>query len=99
MLILLAAGLLPLLVGCGGPKDRIIGKWQTEESANPITWEFSKNGAVQAGNTSGRYSFGDGSRLKIETKFATFVYEIQFEDETMIWTEPNGSRTKLKRAP
>ncbi len=95
----LIAAVLSLTAACGGPRDRILGKWKAEESANAMVWEFSKNGVVEAGNTSGRYSFGDGSRLKIQTRSATFVYELQFEDDTMIWKEPNGTRTKLKRLP
>jgi hypothetical protein len=85
------------LAACDNRKQQIVGRWQVEGGANPIVWEFSPNGAVKTGTTQGRYTFGDRGRLKIQTKFATFVYEIELAPDRMIWKEPNGSRTELKR--
>jgi len=85
------------LAACDNRRQQIVGKWQVEGGANPIVWEFSPNGVVNAGSTAGRYTFGDRGRLKIQTQFATFVYEIDVGKDRMIWKEPNGSRTELKR--
>ena len=85
------------IASCDNRKQQIIGKWQVEGGANPIVWEFSPNGAVRTGSTLGRYTFGDRGRLKIQTQFATFVYELELATDRMIWKEPNGSRTELKR--
>lgn len=92
-----ATGLL-LLTSCGGPRDQIVGKWQAQGEAG-VVWEFSKNGVVRTGNTSGRYSFGDRGRIKIQTPSATFVYELAIKDDTMTWKDPSGARIELKRAP
>jgi len=89
--------LLCTIASCDNRKQQIIGRWQVEGGANPIVWEFSPNGAVNAGTTQGRYTFGDRGRLKIQTQFATFVYEIELAKNRMIWKEPNGSRIELKR--
>ena len=96
---LLSAGLLFSLTACDRSRDRIVGKWQAASGANAMVWEFSPDGAVKAGETAGKYTFGDRSRLKIQTPSATFVYEIELTDDTMVWTEPSGARTELKRVP
>ena len=85
------------LGGCGRPQDRIVGKWKMQNDAT--VWEFSKNGAATNGNISGKYSFGDRGRMKIQTAAATFVYEVEFSDNGMAWKDPNGSRMELKRVP
>ena len=85
------------LEGCNRPQDRIVGKWKMQNDAT--VWEFSKNGAVTNGNISGKYSFGDRGRMKIQTAAATFVYEVEFNDDGMAWKDPNGSRMELKRVP
>lgn len=92
-------GLALTLSGCDQSQDRIVGKWKVQSDASATVWDFSKNGAVTAGNISGKYTFGDRRRLKIQTQSATFVYEIEFKDDAMIWKDPNGSRTELRRVP
>ena len=84
---------------CNRPQDRIVGKWKVQSDTGATVWEFSPNGTVTTGNTTGRYTFGDRSRLKIQTRSATFVYELQLKDDSMIWREANGSRTELTRVP
>ena len=96
---LFGAGILLVAAACDRPQDRIVGKWKVQNDASATVWEFSPNGAVKAGNTAGKYTFGDRSRLKIQTPSATFVYEIELKDDTMIWREPSGARTELKRVP
>jgi hypothetical protein len=83
------------LAGCGRSQDQIVGKWKGETSST--VWEFLDKGVVNNGNTSGRYSFGDSHRLKIQMPAATFVYEIDLKEDRMIWKDPNGSQTELRR--
>ena len=90
---------LLVVVACDNSQSRIVGNWKVQNDASATVWEFSKNGAVKAGNISGKYTFGDRGRLKIQTQFATFVYEIEMKDDAMTWKDPNGSRTELKRVP
>lgn len=96
---LLGVALLLLMPACDRTRDRIVGKWKVQNDASAMVWEFASDGAVKAGNTVGKYTFGDRSRLKIQTPSATFVYEIELKDDTMIWREPSGARTELKRVP
>jgi hypothetical protein len=94
-----ALAVLFTLSGCNSPKDRIVGRWEVQGGTNPMVWEFAKNGAVKSGNISGKYTFASSDRLKIQTQFATFVYSIRMDGDTMTWTEPNGTRTQLKKVP
>ena len=87
------------LSACDGPADRILGKWKVAGDTSGAVWEFSKNAVVKTPNGSGKYSFGDRSRLKIQTQFATFVYEVDIAGDTMKWRDPNGSTTELTRVP
>jgi hypothetical protein len=92
--------LLSALAACEGPADRIVGKWQPSGGTSGAgVWEFSKNGGVKTPTGTGKYSFGDRKRLKIQTPFATFVYEVEISDDTMKWRDPNGSTTELTRVP
>jgi hypothetical protein len=84
---------------CDRPADRVVGKWKVNGDASGAIWEFSKNGTVKTPNASGKYTFGDRSRLKIQTQFATFVYEVDVTGDTMKWRDPNGSTTELTRVP
>lgn len=99
----LAATLWSLLLlgvaGCDTSHDQIVGKWKVDGDASAMVWEFAKNGGVKAGTSAGKYTFGDRNRLKIQTQFATFVYEVEFAGDRMIWKEPNGSRSELRRMP
>ena len=60
-----------------------------------MLWEFSANGAVLVGDIRGRYKFGDQDRIKIETPFATSVYQMKISGDRMILQEPGGG-TKLE---
>lgn len=85
------------LTSCGGPKKEIIGKWRVEGNASDVVWDFRANGSVTSGDAPGRYSFGDNDRLKIETRSATFVRQIEIKGDHMTWREPNGTKTELVR--
>lgn len=90
--------LLLALVACDSSRKQIVGKWKTASGAEEMVWEFSPGGAVTMGGTPGRYSFGDNQRLKIETRAATFVYQIEFTgSDRMTWTNPSGAKTELQR--
>ncbi len=83
--------------GCGGRFHDIAGKWHTSGDANSLVWEFSENGSLLIGNTRGRYSFGDNNRIKIQTPFATSVYQMEFWGDRMILREVNGSKLEFTR--
>ena len=91
------AVLLCAMAGCGGPSHDIVGKWHTSGDANAIVWEFSENRSLLIGNTRGRYSFGDNNRIKIETPFATSVYQMEFSGDRMVLREVNGSKLVFTR--
>src|SRR5207253_8662207 len=69
------------IAGCGS--STIVGKWRLMGGSNAILWEFSANGAVLIGDVRGRYKFGDQDRIKIETPFATTVYQMTISGERM----------------
>jgi hypothetical protein len=87
--------LLCAITGCGNPK--IIGKWRMSGGSNATVWEFSKNGLVLIGDVRGRYRFGDQDRIKIETPFATTVYQLKISRDRMILQEPGGSKLEFTR--
>jgi len=87
--------LLCAITGCGNPK--IIGKWRMSGGSNATVWEFSKNGLVFTGDVRGRYRFGDQDRIKIETPFATTVYQLKISRARMILQEPGGSKLEFTR--
>jgi hypothetical protein len=60
-------------------------------------WEFSANGAVRAGDIRGRYKFGDQDRIKIETPYATAVYQLKISGERMVLQEPGGSKLEFTK--
>ena len=60
-------------------------------------WEFKPNGAVLVGDISGRYKFVDQDRIKIETPFATTVYQLKVSGEQMVLEEPGGSSLEFTR--
>ena len=65
--------------------------------SNATVWEFSENGVVLIGDVSGRYKFGDQERIKIETPFATTVYQMEISGDRMILREPGGSKLEFTR--
>jgi hypothetical protein len=93
--IITVAVLVCAMSGCGGHSRDIVGKWRMSQDATATAWEFSKNGSVLIGNTRGKYTFGDNNRVKIETPFATSVYQMEFGGDRMILREPNGSKLEF----
>jgi hypothetical protein len=87
--------LLCVLAGCGNP--RIIGKWRMMGGSNATLWEFSENGVVLVGDMRGRYKFGHEDRIKIETPFATTVYQLKISGDRMTLQEPGGSKLEFTR--
>jgi hypothetical protein len=94
--IALLAILFSLITSCGG-SSAIVGKWRSSGDPSPIVWQFSKDRSVLIGNARGRYSIGDGNRIKIETPFAIAVYRMEFSGDQMILTDPNGSKLQFIR--
>ncbi len=96
--LLLVALWLFAMAGCGGPHDAIVGKWHMAGDSSAMVWEFSRNGAVLMGDIRGRYSFGDRDRIKIETRFATAVYQLALSEDRMTLKDPNGSKLEFARS-
>ena len=86
--IIVLAVFLSAMVGCGN--STILGKWHMSGGSGATIWEFSKNGSILIGNVRGRYKFGDQNRVKIETPFATSVYQLEISGDRMILREPGG---------
>jgi hypothetical protein len=91
--IIAATALLFTMVGCGN--STIVGKWRLMGGSNAILWEFSTNGVVLVGDARGRYKFGDQDRIKIETPFATTVYQMKISGDRMTLQEPGGSKLEF----
>src|SRR5215831_15499906 len=92
--IIALGALLCGVAGCG--HSSIVGKWRMVGS-DATVWEFRTNGAVLVGDVSGRYKFGDQDRIKIETPFATTVYQLKISGDQMILQEPGGSKLEFTR--
>ncbi len=82
------------IAGCGS--SSIVGKWRMAGS-DATVWEFSKNGGVLLGDVHGRYKFGDQDRIKIETPFATTVYQMELSGDRMTLQEPGGSKLEFTK--
>jgi hypothetical protein len=93
--IIASAVLLCAIIGCGNPK--IIGKWRMSGSSSETIWEFSKNGSVLVGGARGRYKLGDQDRIKIETPFATSVYQLEISGDRLLLQEPGGTKLEFTR--
>jgi len=93
--IIASAALLCIVAGCG--KSSIVGKWSLSGASNATVWEFSSNGAVLVGDVHGRYKFGDQNRIKIQTPFATTVYQLKISADHMILQEPDGPKLEFTR--
>jgi hypothetical protein len=87
--------LLFVLAGCGN--SSIVGKWRMSGAENQTVWEFLSNGSVHVGDVVGRYKFGDRDRIKIETPFATTVYQLKISGDQMTLQEPGGSKLEFTR--
>jgi hypothetical protein len=97
LLRIAAVAILFALVACGGIKGQIIGQWKVTSDTSGLVWEFAENGVVTSGDMRGKYSLGDRNRLKIQTPFATFVYEVKLAGNRMTWKNLSGSQTELTR--
>ena len=95
MQIVAAATLLFAMPGCGSAT--ILGKWRLMGGTDAILWEFSSNGAVLVGDVRGKYEFGDRDRIKIQTPFATTVYQMKISGDQMTLQEPGGSKLEFTR--
>src|ERR1700730_15699685 len=96
-LVTIASALLLFVVAvCGGLHHDIVGKWRAA-GPSAMVWEFSKDGSVLMGSARGKYSFGDRDRVKIETRFGTMVYQMEFSADRMILKSPNGSKLEFTR--
>ena len=84
------------MVGCGN--STIVGKWRLMGGeSDAILWEFSTNGGVLLGDLRGKYKFGDQNRIKIETPFATSVYQVKISGDRMTLQEVDGSKLEFTR--
>lgn len=90
-----AIALLFAMTGCGN--SSLVGKWRLIGGSNAILWEFSPNGAVLVGDVRGRYKFGHEDRIKIETPFATMVYQMKISGDRMTLQELGGSKLEFTR--
>jgi len=87
--------MLLILAGCGN--SSIVGKWRISGAENQTVWEFSANGSMLVGEVRGRYKFGDQDRIKIETPFATTVYQVTISSDKLVLQEPGGSKLEFTR--
>ena len=98
LLFLAASAVLAFVIaGCGD--SSIVGKWRMSAAENQMVWEFSSNGSVLLGDVRGRYRFGDQDRIKIETPFATAVYQVKISSDQLVLQEPGGSKLEFRRVP
>jgi hypothetical protein len=65
--------------------------------SNATVWEFRSNGVLLVGDIRGRYRFGDQDRIKIETPFATTVYQVKISNDYLLLQEPGGSKLEFTR--
>jgi hypothetical protein len=86
-----------LLAGCGGASHEIVGTWRLGNDPSAIVWEFGNDQSVVMGTNRGRYSFGDNSRIKIETSNATSVYQMEISGNKMTLKDPRGSKLEFTR--
>src|SRR5215831_8306042 len=93
--VIASAVVLLGLAGCGN--SSIVGKWRMSGAENQTVWEFSSNGSVLVGEVRGRYKFGNQDRIKIETPFATTVYQVTISSDQLVLQEPGGSKLEFTR--
>jgi hypothetical protein len=93
--IIVGIGLLFAMTGCGN--SSVVGKWRLMGGSNAILWEFSANGVVLVGDVRGRYKLGHEDRIKIETRFATAVYQMKISGDRMTLQELGGSKLEFTR--
>ena len=84
------------MASCGN--STIVGKWRLMGGeSDAILWVFSTNGGVLVGDVRGKYKFGDQKRIKIETPFATTVYQMKISGDRMTLQELSGSKLEFTR--
>jgi hypothetical protein len=83
------------MAGCGN--STVVGKWRLMGGSNAILWEFSANGVVLVGDVRGRYKLGHEHRIKIQTPFATAVYQMKISGDRMTLQELGGSKLEFTR--
>jgi len=94
-LLIIAVALVFAIAGCGS--SAIVGKWRLMGGSNAILWEFSANGAVLVGDVRGKYKLGHEDRIKIETPFATSVYQMKISGDRMTLQELGGSKLEFTK--
>ncbi len=92
--VIISAALLCIVAGCGN--SSIVGKWRMSGS-DATVWEFKSNGAVLVGDAGGRYKFGDQDRIKIETPFATTVYQMKISGDHLVLQDLGGSKLEFTK--
>ena len=92
---IIAIAVVFAIAGCGN--STIVGKWRLMGGSNATLWEFSANGAVLVGDLRGKYEFGNQDRIKIQTPFATTVYQMKISGDRMTLQEPGGSKLEFTR--
>ncbi len=99
LLVLLCAAVLALTAACDKPADRLQGRWRTTGEGATLVYEFGPKGRVIVGTDPGQYSFGDNDRLKVQTRFATYVYRYSVEGDRLTLQDTSGATRVLERAP
>lgn len=95
--IIALAFLMWAMTGCGGP-PAIVGKWRPVGQATSTTvWEFARDRSFLMGQVRGKYSFGDRDRVKIQTPFATSIYQMEFSGDRMTLKDARGSKLEFTR--
>jgi hypothetical protein len=92
---IIALALVFAMAGCGN--STIVGKWRMMGGSNAILWEFSPNGVVLVGDVRGRYKLGHENRIKIQTPFATAVYQMKISGDRLTLQELGGSKLEFTR--
>ena len=97
VMILASALLLSALAGCARSDNDLVGKWQAAGDSTPAVWEFSRDGSVLMGSTRGKFTFGNGDRVKIQTPFGTSVYQIEWSGDHMTLKDLTGSKLEFTK--
>jgi hypothetical protein len=92
---IIAIALAFAMAGC--EHSTIVGKWRMMGGSNAMLWEFSANGVVLVGDVRGKYKLGHENRIKIETPFATSVYQMKISGDRMTLHELGGSKLEFTR--